>query len=263
MIHVKCITRRKATSLPTRILLAKFSTSFRDGVFEVQKSLQKIITTENIDDAKKKMNVIQNILLNENSDNSRKLSDLNHQYFTLNELVRAVDIYSEKLQNVLELSELAESENDKIVLEECILDIQSLQSNLEEYKLKRMMSSSEDSANCFLEIVAGVGGADAFDWAKMLATMYYDWGAFMNYRVRYIDEQKEDTAFVADGYRKVTLKVEGTEAYGWMKAEAGVHRLVRKSPFDPQGKRHTSFAQVRVYPVVENDENQHIRINTA
>jgi peptide chain release factor 2 len=258
------IERRRITNISKSfgLLLANFSTSFQEGVLETQKLLNKIIITENINDSKKKINDIQNILSNENIENARKLSELNQQYFTLSENVKVLETYTERLQNLMELYELAKSENDKNVLEDCTLDIHNLQSNLEDYQLKRMMASSEDNANCFLEIVAGVGGADAFDWAKMLSTMYYDWALYMNYRVRYIDEQKEDTAFVADGYRKVTLKLEGTEAYGWMKAEAGVHRLVRKSPFDPQGKRHTSFAQVRVYPVVENDGEDN-RINTA
>lgn len=128
---------------------------------------------------------------------------------------------------------------------------------LEDLEFKKMLSNEEDQLSAMLEINPGAGGTESQDWAEMLMRMYIMWGEHKGYKVRQVNYQPGDTA----GIKSATLEIEGTLAYGFLKAEIGVHRLVRISPFDSGGRRHTSFASVYVYPVVDNTIN--IEINPA
>ena len=163
----------------------------------------------------------------------------------------SIDYYKDiesQVASVVELCDLAIEENDDEVLEECSTILDEIQQDLIARRIQSQMSSEQDQSGCYMEIVSGAGGADAFHWTKMLANMYAKWASNCGYVVTYIDEQHDDSAggvgSFGGGYRRVTLRIEGEKAHGWLRAEAGVHRLVRKSPFDPSGKRHTSFAQV-------------------
>ena len=128
---------------------------------------------------------------------------------------------------------------------------------LEELEFKKMLSSEEDQLNAVLEINAGAGGTESQDWAEMLMRMYIMWGEKNNMKVRQLNYQPGDTA----GIKSVTLEIEGDFAYGYMKSEIGVHRLVRISPFDSGARRHTSFASVYAYP--EIDDSIQIEVNPA
>jgi peptide chain release factor 2 len=128
---------------------------------------------------------------------------------------------------------------------------------LEDLELKKMLSSEEDQLSAVLEINPGAGGTESNDWASMLMRMYLMWGEKNGYRVKEIDLQEGEVA----GIKSVTLEFDGPLAYGFLKSEIGVHRLVRISPFDSGGRRHTSFASVYVYPVVDDTIN--IEINPA
>lgn len=119
---------------------------------------------------------------------------------------------------------------------------------LEELELKKMLSEEEDQLSCMLQITPGAGGTESNDWAGILMRMYIMWGEAKGYKVKEIDYQAGDVA----GVKSVTLEFNGSMAYGYLKSENGVHRLVRISPFDSGGRRHTSFASVYVYPVVDN-----------
>ncbi len=133
----------------------------------------------------------------------------------------------------------------------------SVVKELESLEVKKMLGSEEDSLSAIVEINPGAGGTESQDWAEMLMRMYIMWGESKSYKVSEINYQPGDVA----GVRSVTLEIEGTFAYGYLKPEIGVHRLVRISPFDSGGRRHTSFASVFVYPVV--DDTIEIEINPS
>lgn len=128
---------------------------------------------------------------------------------------------------------------------------------VEDLEFLNMLSGEEDKLNAILQINAGAGGTESQDWAEMLMRMYYRWGERNNYKVKELEMSEGDVA----GIKSVSLEFEGDFAFGYLKSENGVHRLVRLSPFDSANRRHTSFASVYVYPVV--DENIKIEINTA
>ncbi len=134
---------------------------------------------------------------------------------------------------------------------------QSIQSEIEELELKNMLSGEEDSLNAVLQITAGAGGTESCDWANMLLRMYSMWGEKNGYKLKELNYQEGDVA----GIKTVTIEFEGDFAFGYLKGENGVHRLVRISPFDSNAKRHTSFASVYVYPLV--DDSIEININPA
>jgi len=134
---------------------------------------------------------------------------------------------------------------------------QSIKSEIEELELKNMLSGEEDSLNAVLQITAGAGGTESCDWANMLLRMYSMWGEKNGYKLKELNYQEGDVA----GIKTVTIEFEGDFAFGYLKGENGVHRLVRISPFDSNAKRHTSFASVYVYPLV--DDSIEININPA
>ncbi len=136
-------------------------------------------------------------------------------------------------------------------------DIEKIEELSAEYKIETLLNSEYDNSNAILAIHAGTGGTEAQDWASMLYRMYTRYADKKGYKVKTLDLQKEDEA----GIKSVTLELDGENAYGYMKAEKGVHRLVRISPFDSNKRRHTSFASVDVYPVLKDDV--HVEINDA
>jgi peptide chain release factor 2 len=154
-----------------------------------------------------------------------------------------------KLNEILEFMELAESENDAesiIEFGECLgaLAKEALKSQIES-----VLSGPQDASNCYVEINSGAGGTEAQDWAEMLARMYFRWAEKRNYKTEITDKTDGEEA----GVKSLTLYVKGSKAYGWLKKETGVHRLVRISPFDSNSRRHTSFASVSVTPELDND----------
>lgn len=148
-------------------------------------------------------------------------------------------------------------ENDESHYDEIQNELKSLEEGVENAELKNMLSGKDDDKNCILTIHSGAGGTEAQDWAEMLMRMYLRWGEQNDYSMRVIDLLEGDGA----GIKSVTIEVEGEFAYGYLKAENGVHRLVRISPFDSNKRRHTSFASVFVIPEV--DDTIEIEINLA
>jgi len=153
--------------------------------------------------------------------------------------------------------ELAEEENDASLIEETENGIKNLCDYVDIYQLECFFSGDADNNSCYLEVHAGAGGTEAQDWAQMLLRMYYRWAESHKYSVEIIEESAGEEA----GIKSATLKIDGSKAYGWLKSESGVHRLVRISPFDSNARRHTSFASIGVYPVV--DESINIEINDS
>jgi peptide chain release factor 2 len=146
------------------------------------------------------------------------------------------------------LPEAAEM-GDEALIEECVQELGKIESALSELEVRRMLSGEMDSKNCFLSINAGAGGTEACDWALMLSRMYQRWAERRRWRVEAIDCVEGEVA----GIKSMTLKFTGRFAYGYTKAEKGVHRLVRISPFDSSNRRHTSFASVDVTPEITDD----------
>ncbi len=148
-----------------------------------------------------------------------------------------------------ELLELAESENDEGMAREIERDAGKLETDVRKLEFKRMFRGEMDSHNAFLDIQAGAGGTEAQDWAQMLLRMYLKWAASRGFEAEVFDSQAGEVA----GIKSATIEIKGEYAYGWLRTETGVHRLVRKSPFDSGNRRHTSFASVFVSPEVDDD----------
>lgn len=150
---------------------------------------------------------------------------------------------------------LAEEENEIALLSEVERDMKNLAAYMKVYQLESFFSGEADQNSCYLEIHAGAGGTEAQDWAQMLLRMYSRWAEDHKYIVELIEESVGEEV----GIKSATLKLDGSKAYGWLKGESGVHRLVRISPFDSNARRHTSFASVGVYPVVNDSINIEIK----
>lgn len=161
----------------------------------------------------------------------------------------------ELLQDLQALIELAEEAKDESMETEVNKEISDVQKHLSELEIRNILSGVDDERNAILTIHSGAGGTEAQDWAEMLLRMYTRWAERHNYKVYLVDELEGDGA----GLKSATIEVNGKYSYGYLKAENGVHRLVRISPFDSNARRHTSFASVFVYPVI--DDNVDIEIN--
>jgi len=162
-----------------------------------------------------------------------------------------------KVESVDEFIQLAQMENDESLHDEIINELSALDKAIEEAEFKNMLSGKDDDKNCILTIHSGAGGTEAQDWADMLLRMYLRYGEQNNFKMTLLDILEGDGA----GIKSATVEVEGEFAYGYLKAENGVHRLVRISPFDSNKRRHTSFASVFVIP--EADDTIEIEINPA
>ncbi len=167
------------------------------------------------------------------------------------------DSISQELSDNVELIELGEMEDDAEVVAEAEAALTALAKKAAEKELEALLDGEADGNDTFLEINAGAGGTESCDWASMLARMYVRWAEKKGYKVELQSEQPGDEA----GIKSASYKISGHNAYGWLKSESGVHRLVRISPFDSAAKRHTSFTSVKVYPVV--DDNIEIEVNPA
>lgn len=153
------------------------------------------------------------------------------------------------LAEAAELLELARAEDDADTAESVVADLEVLEARLVELEFRRMFSGNMDSHAAFVDIQAGSGGTEAQDWAEMLLRMYLKWGEAMGFNTELIEVSAGEVA----GIKSATVRFEGEYAFGWLRTETGVHRLVRKSPFDSGNRRHTSFAAVFVAPEVDED----------
>jgi len=172
-------------------------------------------------------------------------------------VVKTIDDMDSGLSDNNEMLLMAQEEDDEEVLESITEDLQGFEKRLAELEFRRMFSGEMDANNTFLDIQSGSGGTEAQDWADMLLRMYLRWGEHHGFKTELIEVSPGDVA----GIKSATIKYEGDYAFGWLRTETGVHRLVRKSPFDSGNRRHTSFASVFVSP--EIDDNIDIEINPA
>lgn len=175
----------------------------------------------------------------------------------LEEIINTINSLDQGLDDVEGLLELAVEAEDQDTFDEANLELEQLEKKLASLEFRRMFSGDYDSADCYLDIQSGSGGTEAQDWAEMLLRMYLRWAESKGFSTEVMEVSDGDVA----GIKSATIKVSGDYAYGWLRTETGVHRLVRKSPFDSGNRRHTSFASVFVYP--EIDDNIDIDINPA
>ncbi len=170
------------------------------------------------------------------------------------DLINSYDQSILKLNDFDDLYKLALEENNIDIQNEVYQSISQLRTIVKKNEIKCFLSNEADSLDCYIEIHAGAGGTESQDWADMLRRMYLKWSESKNNKYQIVSEHKGDEA----GIKSTTIKIEGDYVFGWLKRESGIHRLVRISPFDSGARRHTSFASVWVYPVI--DENINIEI---
>lgn len=181
----------------------------------------------------------------------------------LSDKIAAVRTLESDIQDAHDLSDIAEDSQDDAFINEAEHQIQHLIKQSDTMRLEALLSGEADPNPCFLEVHSGAGGTEAQDWALMLLRMYTRWAESRKYKITYIEESTGEEA----GIKSATIKISGPMAYGWLKKESGVHRLVRISPFDSSARRHTSFASIWVYPEIDTDievtiEEKDLRIDT-
>ncbi len=175
----------------------------------------------------------------------------------LSDQIETVERLERELSDNVEMIELAEAEDDLAVTEEAEAALRALQHEVERRQVETMLSGEADGNDTYLEVHAGAGGTESQDWAEMLLRMYTRWAERRRFKTEILEYHAGEEA----GIKSATLLIKGASAYGWLKTESGVHRLVRISPFDSNARRHTSFASAWVYPVV--DESINVEINEA
>jgi peptide chain release factor 2 len=189
--------------------------------------------------------------------NPEKAQQLGKERASLEQIVQTIDTLDTSLKDCEELITLAAEENDEAAAADVNTEVNRLTQQLEALEFRRMFSGEVDANNAYLDIQAGSGGTEAQDWAEMLLRMYLKWGATHGFKTEVMEESPGDVA----GIKGATVYFEGEYAFGWLRTETGVHRLVRKSPFDSGNRRHTSFASVFVSP--EIDDNIEIEVNMS
>ena len=190
-------------------------------------------------------------------DNPQRAQDLGRERASLERIVGGITSLTSDIGEARDLLDLAIDEDDEDTVQAVEADCDPLEKRVETLEFQRMFSGPMDGANAFVDIQAGAGGTEAQDWAEMLLRMYLRWAEDRGWKTELLEVSAGDVA----GIKSATFRVEGDHAYGWLKTEIGVHRLVRKSPFDSDNRRHTSFTSVFVSPEVDDDID--IEINPA
>ena len=166
----------------------------------------------------------------------------------LDKAVTEFSALEQEFDDTVELIALAEAEGDSVIMAEAETALKDLRERAVKQELETLLSGEADANDCYLEVHAGAGGTESQDWAEMLIRMYLRWAEGHGYQVEWIEESPGEEA----GIKSATVRIKGGKAYGWLKTESGVHRLVRISPFDSSARRHTSFASAWVYPAVDD-----------
>ncbi len=188
---------------------------------------------------------------------AKRAQELGREKKSLEGVVLSLSTIHQNLTDTKDLFEMAREENDDDTLNAVSADIDSLEKEIAAMEFRRMFNNPQDPNPCFIEIQAGAGGTEAQDWASMLLRMYIRYGERKGFTVEVLEESEGDVA----GIKSATLRLSGDYCYGMLRTESGVHRLVRKSPFDSNARRHTSFCSVFIYPEV--DDSIEIEINPA
>lgn len=195
--------------------------------------------------------------------NPEKAQALMRERTRLDDKIQTVKDIEQSLKDNIELIALGEDEGDQEVVKEAEAALAEMKTRVERRQLESLLSGEADANDAYLQVNGGAGGTEAQDWAGMLLRMYTRWAEQHGYKVSLLEKSEGEEA----GLKSATIKIEGPDAYGWLKTETGVHRLVRISPFDSNARRHTSFASVSVTPVIDdsievNIEEKDLRIDT-
>ncbi|MFQ5763963.1 MAG: peptide chain release factor 2, partial [Rhodospirillales bacterium] len=231
---------------------------------EIKQSLELLRRHLDYDDARRRLDE-----LNARAEDPDLWNDTEKAQAVMRERTRLeanlneIDGLERELTENLELLELAEAEDDADVAHEAEAALKKLHDRAAKAELQTLLSGEADGNDCYLEVHAGAGGTEAQDWAEMLLRMYSRWAEAHGYKVEWLEESAGEEA----GLKSATLKVAGRNAYGWLKTESGVHRLVRISPYDSSSRRHTSFASTWVYPVIDDEieiaiDDKDLRVDT-
>ncbi|WP_170358826.1 peptide chain release factor 2 [Ruegeria arenilitoris] len=227
-------------------------------VAEIQKSLELLAQRMDYETAPHRLEEfnarVEDPNLWDNPENAQKLM---RERQVLVDAIETYESIKTDLNDNIELIELGEMEGDEEVVKDAEEALKKLRDKAAEKELEALLDGEADANDTFLEINAGAGGTESCDWASMLARMYVRWAEKKGYKV----ELQSETPGEEAGIKSAAYKISGHNAYGWLKSESGVHRLVRISPYDSAAKRHTSFSSVWVYPVV--DDNIEIEVNPA
>jgi peptide chain release factor 2 len=215
------------------------------GIFDYQNKAERLIE------------VNRELALPEVWTQPEKAQELGKERASLELVVQTIDAMDQGLADSNEMLDLAIAEQDESLIANLGQDIEQLEVKLAELEFRRMFAGEMDANNAYLDIQSGSGGTEAQDWAEMLLRMYLRWGEAHGFKVELVEASSGDVA----GIKSATIHFEGPYAFGWLRTETGVHRLVRKSPFDSGNRRHTSFASVFVSPEVNDDID--IEINPA
>lgn len=186
-----------------------------------------------------------------------KAQALGKERSTLETVVNTIKKLEQGLEDVEGLLELAVEGEDQQTFDEAVAELAELEQQLGTLEFRRMFSGEHDSADCYVDLQAGSGGTEAQDWTEMLLRMYLRWAESKGFKTELMEVSDGDVA----GLKSATIKVSGEYAFGWLRTETGIHRLVRKSPFDSNNRRHTSFAAAFIYPEIDDDID--IEINPA
>ncbi|QJC38538.1 peptide chain release factor 2 [Enterobacteriaceae endosymbiont of Donacia fulgens] len=206
---------------------------------------------------KKKLLIIKNQLKNPNIwNNFDYLCSLNKRKTHIKNLISSLDNINQEIIDINELINLAINTNDHKILKESIKILFNIQNKINNLEFKKIFIQKNDKRNCFMDIQSGSGGIESQDWAKIIMKMYLKWAEKKNFQVKIISESPGEVI----GIKSSTLHIIGDYAFGWLRTENGIHRLVRKSPFSSSGRRHTSFASTFIYPEIKDNIN--ISINS-
>jgi len=189
--------------------------------------------------------------------NAERAQQVMRERQTLESALSTYASLEQRLNDNIELTEMAEAEGEEDVIAEALAELQTLRQDVQKQEVDALLSGEADANDCYVEIHSGAGGTESQDWAQMLMRMYMRWAERRGYKVDVVEYQDGEEA----GIKSATLQIQGHNAYGWLKTESGVHRLVRISPFDSNARRHTSFASVWAYPVI--DDNIEIEVNES
>ncbi|TAA81481.1 Peptide chain release factor 2 [Pasteurella multocida] len=186
-----------------------------------------------------------------------KAQALGKERVALEGVVNTIHTLDQGLEDVEGLLELAIEAEDETTFHEAVAELEELEQQLAKLEFRRMFSGQHDAADCYVDLQAGSGGTEAQDWTEMLLRMYLRWAESKGFKTELMEVSDGDVA----GIKSATIKVSGEYAFGWLRTETGIHRLVRKSPFDSNNRRHTSFSAAFVYPEIDDDID--IDINPA
>ncbi len=233
-------------------------TEFQSSVDLITKSIQLLTAKIDRPAAESRLEEINSLAEDPDLWNDRdRAQSLMRERQSIMASLDEIDGLSREFEDAVDLIELAESENDEEMIKETGASLEKLARRAEKMELEALLSGEADANDAFMDINAGAGGTESCDWAMMLARMYEKWAKRRGFGFETISANRDGEA----GIKSTTIKFTGRNAFGWLKSESGVHRLVRTSPFDSNARRHTSFTAVSVYPVV--DDNIEIEVNPA